>query len=111
MIGLCKGRKVVANLDVYEPDIISDKEGLIKSVINSKVNQLIRYGLEPKEDFSKEHGLDEKMAFSLSEGSLVIEFDNGISLGFSSDEEICSVIIWAERYEGQYIPGIKENFG
>ena len=50
------------------------------------------------------------MAFSLSEGSLVIEFDNGISLGFSSDEEICSVITWAERYEGQYIPGIKENF-
>ena len=92
----------MANLNVYEPDIISDKEGLIKSVINSKVNQLIRYGLEPKEDFSKEYGLDEKMAFSLSEGSLVIEFDNGISLGFSSDEEICSVITWAERYEGQY---------
>lgn len=93
------------NLNVYEPDIISNKEGLIRSVLNSKVNQLIRYGLEPKEYFSKEHcGLDEKMAFSLSEGALVIEFENGTSLGFSSDEEICSVITWAERYEGQYGP-------
>ncbi|MDE7253468.1 MAG: hypothetical protein K2O32_11070 [Acetatifactor sp.] len=93
------------NLNVYEPDIISDKEGLIRSVLNSKVSQLIRYGLEPKEYFSKEYyGLDEKMAFSLSEGALVIEFDNGTSLGFNSDEEICSVITWAERYEGRYGP-------
>lgn len=90
------------NLNVYEPDIISSKKSLIKNVLNSKVNQLIRYGLEPKENFTKEYGLDERMAFSLSEGSLVIEFDNGISLGFNSDEEICSVIIWAERYDGQY---------
>lgn len=44
------------------------------------------------------------MAFSLSEGTLVIEFENGNSLGFNSDEEICSVIIWAERYEGQARP-------
>lgn len=95
----------MTDFNVYEPDIISNKEGLIRSVLNSKVDQLIRYGLEPKEDFSKEYyGLDEKMAFSLSEGSLVIEFENGTSLGFNSDEEICSVITWAERYEGQYRP-------
>lgn len=99
------------DFNVYEPDIISNKEGLIRSVLNSKVNQLIRYGLEPKENFSREYGLDEKMAFSLSEGSLVIEFENGSSLGFNSDEEICSVITWAERYEGQYRPEQLRNAG
>ena len=99
-----KGERNMIDINVYEPDIVSNKEELIRSVLNSKVKQLIRYGLEPKEDFPKEYGLDEKMAFSLSEGSLVIEFENGTSLGFNSDEEICSVIIWAERYERQYKP-------
>lgn len=42
------------------------------------------------------------MVFSLSEGALVIEFDNGTFLGFNSDEERCSVITWVERYEGRY---------
>lgn len=44
--------KNVINPNVYEPDIISNKEGLIRSVLNSKVNQLIRYGLSPKSIFS-----------------------------------------------------------
>lgn len=92
----------MTDYNIFEPDIVSRKEGLIRSVLNSKVNQLIRYGLEPKEDFSKVYGHDEKMAFSLSEGALVIEFENGTSLGFNSDEEIYSVITWAERCEGQY---------
>lgn len=99
-----RGDKTVVKINVYEPDIISNKEELMKSVLNSKVRQLIRYGLEPKEEFFKEYNLDEKMAFSLSEGSLVIEFENGISLGFNSDEEICSIITWAEKYDGQYCP-------
>lgn len=92
------------DFNIFEPDIISNREGLLRSVLNCKVNQLIRYGLEPKENFSKVYEHDEKMAFSLSEGSLVIEFENGISLGFGSDEEICSVMTWAERYEGRYRP-------
>ncbi len=88
--------------NIYEPDIISNQEKLIRSVLNSKVDQLIRYGISSKEDFSKEYELDENLAFSLSVGSLVIEFDNGTVIGFNSDEEIYSVITWAERYEGQY---------
>lgn len=91
----------MTNLTVYEPNIVSEKESLMRNVLNSRVKQLIRYGLEPKENFAKEYGLDEKMAFCLSEGSLVIEFENGTSLGFNSDEEICSVITWAERFDGQ----------
>lgn len=92
------------NTDIYKPDILSNKEGLIRRVLDHKVLKMIRYGLEPKENFLKEYSVDEKMAFSLSEGTLVIEFENGISLGFNSDEEICSVITWAERYGGQDRP-------
>lgn len=97
------------DFNIYEPDTISKQERLIRSVLNNKVQQLIRYGISPKEDFSKEYGFDENLAFSLSAGSLVIEFENGTSLGFNSDEEICSVITWAERYEGQYRPAQLRN--
>lgn len=97
------------NHNIFEPSIVSQKECLIRSVLNSKVTRLVRYGLEPKDEFSKLYGHDEKMAFSLSEGSLVIEFENGISLGFGSDEEICSVITWAERYREQYRPEQLKN--
>ncbi len=97
-----QGEETVIDFNIYEPDIISNQEKLIRSALNSKVDQMIRYGIGPKEDFSKEYGLDENLAFSLSVGSLVIEFDNGTAIGFNSDEEICSVIAWAERYEEQY---------
>lgn len=114
--GICKTsiksrerKKAIVKFSVYEPDIVSNKEELIRSVLNSKVSQLIRYGIEPKENFFKDYNLDEKMAFSLSEGSLVIEFENGISLGFNSDEEICSIITWAEKYDGQYSPTQLKN--
>ena len=43
-----------------------------------------------------------KKAFSLSEGVLVIEFSNNISLRFGSAEEIGSIIIRAERYYDSY---------
>ena len=89
------------NFDVYELDIPSKKENLLKSVLNQKVKQMIRYGLDPKENFSQEYELEDRMAFSLSESALVIEFENGTSLGFGSDEERYSVITWAERYMGQ----------
>ena len=75
------------NFDVYESDIPSKKEDLLKSVLNQKVKQMIRYGLDPKENFSQEYELEDKMAFSLSESALVIEFENGTSLAFGSDEE------------------------
>ena len=87
---------------IFIPEILSEREELLKKVIKSKVIRMIRYGLEPKEDFLCEYELDEEKAFSLSEGSLVIEFENGISLGFNSDEETCSIIMWAESYYGQY---------
>lgn len=89
------------NFDVYELDIPSKKENLLKSVLNQKVKQMIRYRLDPKENFSQEYELEDRMAFSLSESALVIEFENGTSLGFGSDEERYSVITWAERYMGQ----------
>ncbi len=70
-----QGEETVIDFNIYEPDIISNQEKLIRSVLNSKVDQMIRYGISPKEDFSKEYGLDENLAFSLSVGSLVIEED------------------------------------
>lgn len=87
----------------FELNIPTKNEELLKKVINSKVRGMVRYGLEPKENFSKEYGVDnEAKAFSLSEGALVMDFENGISLGFSSSDEIWSVLIWAEQYYGQY---------
>ncbi|XBX03644.1 hypothetical protein QMP26_24245 [Enterocloster clostridioformis] len=92
-------------MNIFEPDILSAREDLLKEVLNNKVINMARYGLEPKEHFSKEYNIaDEKKAFSLSEGALLIEFENDISLGFNSDEEICSVITWAEKYKGKYTP-------
>lgn len=84
--------------NIFVPEVPSKREELLKEVVKSKVVSMIRYDLEPKEQFLQEYGLDEKKAFSLSEGAFVIEFSNGISLGFSSDEEICSIITWAESY-------------
>lgn len=51
------------NTDIYKPDILSNKEGLIRRVLDHKVLKMIRYGLEPKENFLKEYCVDEKMAF------------------------------------------------
>ena len=92
--------KVMENFDVYEYDILSKKEDLLRSVVNQKVNRMIRYGLEPKENFSQEYENEDKMAFSLSEGTLVIEFENGTFLAFNSEETKWSVYTWAERYKG-----------
>lgn len=36
--------------DVYEYDILSKREDLLRNVVNRKVNRMIRYGLEPKEN-------------------------------------------------------------
>ncbi len=90
--------------NVYEDDILSKREDLLKSVLNQKVKQMIRYGLEPKENFFQEYENEDKMAFSLSEGTLVIEFENGTSLAFNSEEKTWSVYTWAERYKGQDRP-------
>jgi len=40
-----------------------DRESLTRLF---KVNRMIRYGLEPKENFSQEYENEDKMAFSLS---------------------------------------------
>ena len=93
--------KVMENFDVYEYDILSKREDLLRSVVNQKVNRMIRYGLEPKENFSQEYENEDKMAFSLSEGTLVIEFENGTFLAFNSEETKWSVYTWAERYKGR----------
>jgi len=94
----------------FKPDILSKREELFVSVINSKVIKMVRYGLEPKEKFSEQYNIsDEKKAFSLCEGALLIEFDNGISLAFNSDEEICSIISWAEQYGGKHSNNMLKN--
>lgn len=63
---------------------------------------MVRFGLEPKEKFSDIYNInDAKSAFSLSEGALLLEFDNNTSIGFNSDEELCSVISWTEKFNGK----------
>ena len=47
-----QGEETVIDFNIYEPDIISNQEKLIRSALNSKVDQMIRYGIGPKEDFS-----------------------------------------------------------
>lgn len=89
------------NSKYFIPEIPSKREELLKQVINSKVKKMIRYALDPIDEYLDEYELEEKEAFSLSEGALVIEFENGISLGFNSDEEISSIIVWAETYHGK----------
>lgn len=82
----------------FEPDIPLNREELLKNVLNSKVVNMIRYGIERKEDFLKEYDIpDEKKAFSLSEGAFAIEFEVGVSLGFSSDIKTSSIIMWIEK--------------
>lgn len=90
----------------FEPDILSKREEIYNKLLNHRVVNMVRFGLEPKEMFSDIYNIsDAKSAFSLSEGALLLEFDNNTSIAFNSDEELCSIISWTEKFNGKY----KEN--
>lgn len=81
----------------FDPDIISRRKELLDKVKNIPISNVFRYTLIPKENFLKEYHLPEKNAFALSEGAMSFEFENNITLGFNSDVDTSSIIVWLEK--------------
>ncbi len=85
----------------FEPSIPSDRKPLLDSVVGKKVKNLIRYSWWGKEDSANECGINKNEVFSLTTGPFCIAFEQDISIGFSSDVRVSSVVLWAEVYDGK----------
>ncbi|WP_413794514.1 MULTISPECIES: hypothetical protein [unclassified Pseudomonas] len=69
---------------------------LLRNTNGRRVDKLVRYSWWAASEVSVNCGIQDEMAFSLTAGPLVIYFEDGIVLGFSSDPSLNSVIVWDE---------------
>lgn len=87
----------------------SARRNLLDQLIGKKVEHLIRYSWWSKEDSAAECEIANKDVFSLTVGPLSIEFESNLSIGFSSDVEVSSIILWAETIDGEEAIDLMKN--
>ncbi|GIO86789.1 hypothetical protein J25TS5_37210 [Paenibacillus faecis] len=85
----------------FESSFPSAQRELLDLLIGKKIKNLIRYSWWCKEDSATECEINKKDVFSLTTGPLCIEFEPNISIGFSSNVKVSSIVLWAETIDGE----------
>ena len=84
---------------MYTSDIPSNRSEILDSLKQLKILNLTRYSWERPDRAVLEYGIEAKEVFSLTAGCLMMSFDSGLVIGYSSQPSINSVIIWVEKNE------------
>jgi len=84
---------------LYTSDIPSNRSELLNSLKGLKILSLVRYSWEQPDRAAIEYGIEAKEIFSLTAGCLIIGFDSGLFIGYSSQPSKNSVITWVEKNE------------
>ncbi|MEH2063478.1 MAG: hypothetical protein V7K50_14655 [Nostoc sp.] len=84
---------------LYTSDIPSNRSEVLDSLKGLKILNLTRYSWEPPDRAVLEYGIEAKEVFSLTAGCLIMSFDSGLVIGYSSQPSKNSVTVWVEKNE------------
>ena len=93
----------------YESSFPSSRRSLLDLLIGKRVANLIRYSWWDREDSATECEINKKDVFSLTTGPFCIEFEPNISIGFSSNVKVSSIVLWAEAIDGEETDDLMKN--
>jgi hypothetical protein len=80
-------------------DIPSNRSEVLDSLKGLKILNFTRYSWVPPDTAVLEYGIEAKEVFSLTAGCLIMSFDSGLAIGYSSQPSLNSVVIWVEKNE------------
>lgn len=76
----------------------STSRELLRSLIGSRLSNMVRYSWWPADVVSKECSISNEQAFPLTAGPLLMIMDCGVELGVASSPELNSITVWDEKY-------------
>lgn len=92
----------MTNIEDTTEKIPSNRRELIGGVLKSKVSKMIRYSWcsaqEAAEEIEEMYDAKPKSTFRRTIGALVITLESGLTLGFSSQDSIASIIVWEANH-------------
>lgn len=72
---------------------------LLSSLKGRKITNMIRFNTESIDDLINYFEIDPKDFFSLSNGSILVYFEDGLVIGFSDDPSGNTLVLWVEKNE------------
>lgn len=96
---------------IYDLSTPSKLISLLSSLKGRKIADIIRFNTESIDDLINYFEIDPKDFFSLSNGSILVYFEDGLVVGFSDDPSGNTLVLWVEKNEmGQTAEWLLENW-
>lgn len=84
---------------IYDLSTPSKLTSLLSSLKGRKITNMIRFNTESIDDLINYFEIDPKDFFSLSNGSILVYFEDGLVIGFSDDPSGNTLVLWVEKNE------------
>jgi hypothetical protein len=84
---------------ISNSNIPSKQEDLLQSFNGLVITKLSRFSWVSGSQAVEDYQIQYSQVFSLTAGPLIVHFDSGLVVGFSSNPSIGSVVLWVEKNE------------
>lgn len=84
---------------IYDLSTPSKLAILLSSLKGRKIVNMIRFNTETIDDLIHYFEIEPKDFFSLSNGSILVYFEDGLVVGFSDDPSENTLVLWVEKNE------------
>ena len=84
---------------IYDVSIPSKLVGLLSSLKGRKITNMVRFSTETIDSLINDFDIEPKDFFSLSNGSVLVYFEDGLVIGIGDDPSANTLVLWVEKNE------------
>lgn len=84
---------------IYDMSIPSKLVGLLSSLKGRKITNMVRFSTETIDSLINDFDIEPKDFFSLSNGSVLVYFEDGLVIGIGDEPSGNTLVLWVEKNE------------